>query len=72
MRKTILDFKSEKPLPSFDLDGMVLHECVCGCNVWKVAVAFQDYEIAWYALDMECLNCGTRAKAPTPLDKEES
>jgi hypothetical protein len=45
-----------------------MHECICGSDLWKVIVHFEDYEIATYMLDMECVYCGTRAKAPTPID----
>ena len=56
--------------PKFDFSGIITHECICGSNLWKLVVSFEDYEIAAYLLDMECLICGTRATAPTPLDRE--
>jgi hypothetical protein len=68
---SILDFKQENPGPSFDMSGIILHECVCGSDMWKVVVTFEDYEIAGYLLDMECFHCGTRATAPTPIDHPE-
>ena len=54
----------------FDLSGIITHECICGSNLWKLTVSFEDYEISAYLLDMECTFCGTTATAPTPLDKE--
>jgi hypothetical protein len=50
---------------------MVTHVCACGGNMWKIWAIFQDYEIAAYGLDMECMDCGSRAKAPTPLDRPD-
>ena len=68
---SILDFKNENTGPSFDMSGIILHECVCGSDMWKVVVTFEDYEIAGYLLDMECFHYGTRATAPTPIDHPE-
>jgi hypothetical protein len=70
MSKNILDFVPQEPLRSYDMKGIILHQCICKANMWKIVVGFEDYEISWYALDMECVNCGTRATAPTPIDKE--
>ena len=64
-------FDYEKTGQAFDLSGIITHECPCGSDMWKLIVTFEDYEIASYMLDMECFHCGTRAKAPTPLDREE-
>jgi hypothetical protein len=62
-------FTDVKPTgQAYDLSGIIMHECVCGSDMWKLIVSFQDYEIASYILDMECLYCGTLATAPTPLD----
>ena len=66
---SILDHKGE-PGREFDLSDTILHTCLCGSNMWRVIVMFEDYEISQYFLDMECFSCGTRAKAPTPIDKE--
>lgn len=68
---SVLDFTPDPSLPSFDLSGIIMHECICGSDMWKIIVSFQNYEIASYMLDMECINCGTRAKAPTPIDHPE-
>ena len=62
------------PLPGttvIDL-GVVCHTCVCGGELWKVLVSFEDYEVATYSLDMYCVACGTKALAPTLLDKPSS
>jgi hypothetical protein len=32
---------------------------------------FEDYEISMYMLEMECVLCGTKATAPTPVDMPE-
>ena len=45
------------------------HQCVCGCTVFSTYVQFEDYEICWYALDVQCANCGNLLKAPCPIDK---
>ena len=39
--------------------------------MWRVVVEFEDYEISGYMLDMECLECGSLAIAPTPIDSPE-
>lgn len=62
----ILDYKSTGH--GMDLSGIIMHECLCGSDMWRVVVTFQNYEIASYMLDMECVHCGTRATAPTPID----
>ena len=67
----VMDFEPNSDLPQFDLSGIIMHECVCGSDMWKIVVTFADYEIASYMLDMECFHCGTRATAPTPIDHPE-
>ena len=52
-----------------DLRGTPTHVCICGSEIWSVKVAFRDYEISNYFLDMQCVNCGNLATAPTPIDK---
>jgi hypothetical protein len=54
---------------SLDLGDMILHECPCGSNMWRIIASFEDYEISTYFTDAECVFCGTRAKVPTPLDR---
>jgi len=56
---------------AMDLRGEPTHLCPCGCNIWNLKVVFDDYEIATYFLDMECINCGSLATAPTPIDRTE-
>lgn len=68
------DILSMRPLNydnSIDLRGTPTHVCPCGSMIWDVKVVFEDYEIATYFLDMECINCGSVATAPTPLDRTE-
>lgn len=55
---------------ALDLRGTPTHECICGSNIWSVRAIFQDFEISSYFLDMQCMECGTLATAPTPLDRE--
>jgi hypothetical protein len=66
----INDLKPENYDHAIDLRGTPTHLCPCGCNIWNVKVMFEDFEIATYFLDMECANCGSRATAPTLLDRE--
>jgi hypothetical protein len=71
--------ESDNPLVLRQIDGAgsldfrpsVLHQCLCGSNMWRIVASFEDYEIACYALDMECIECGSLAIAPTPLDDPE-
>jgi hypothetical protein len=52
-----------------DLD-VITHVCICGSQAWRPAwVIFEDYEIAAYSLEMECVLCGNTAIAPTELDR---
>jgi hypothetical protein len=55
---------------SMDLRGTPTHECVCGSDLWNIRASFDNYEIATYFLEMECVLCGSLATAPTPLDRE--
>jgi hypothetical protein len=54
---------------AMDLRGTPTHICPCGSQVWMLKVAFVDYEISNYFLDMECFSCGSLATAPTPIDR---
>lgn len=67
----ILDYQGAWPGTGMDFSDTILHICVCGSNLWNIVVSFEDYEIATYSLDMECLECGTRAKAPTLIDSPD-
>ena len=57
---------------AMDLRGTPTHTCPCGSQVWLLKVTFADYEISNYFLDMECLQCGSLATAPTPIDRANS
>jgi hypothetical protein len=57
---------------AMDLRGTPTHTCPCGSQVWLLKVTFTDYEISNYFLDMECLQCGSLATAPTPIDRANS
>lgn len=65
----IRDYRGAGFGEGFDLSDTITHVCPCGSELWRVVVTFEDYEIATYFTDMECIECGTRAKAPTPIDK---
>jgi hypothetical protein len=67
----INDLKPENYNRAMDLRGRPTHICPCGCNIWNLKVVFDDFEIATYFLDMECVNCGSLATAPTPVDRTE-
>ena len=66
----ILSLKAPTYEHSIDLRGTPTHLCPCGSNIWNLKVMFEDYEIATYFLDMECVACGSVATAPTPVDRE--
>ena len=68
--KDILQLRPDNYNSSIDLRGTPTHLCPCGSNIWNIKVIFQDFEIATYFLDMECVSCGSVATAPTPLDRE--
>jgi hypothetical protein len=67
-----LNIRELKPdSTGLDFSDIVMHECVCGSNLWRIFASFDDYEIATYFTDAECAFCGTYAKVPTPLDRPE-
>jgi hypothetical protein len=67
----ILQLRPESYDNSIDLRGTPTHLCPCGSQIWNLKVIFEDFEIATYFLDMECVSCGSVATAPTPVDREE-
>lgn len=70
--------KQPKPISEFkpnyksamDIRGTPTAVCPCGCEIWNLKVIFdrEDGNIGLYFMDMECINCGTLATAPTPED----
>jgi len=62
--------RKEQQDTAMDLRGTPTHECICGSQIFYLKAVFNDYEIATYFLDMECIECGSLATAPTPLDRE--
>jgi hypothetical protein len=68
----ILQLRPESYDNSIDLRGTPTHLCPCGSQIWNLKVIFEDFEIATYFLDMECVSCGSVATAPTPVDREET
>jgi hypothetical protein len=67
----ILKLRPESYDNSIDLRGTPTHLCPCGSNIWNLKVIFDDFEIATYFLDMECVSCGSVATAPTPIDRRD-
>jgi hypothetical protein len=65
----INDLKPNNYNHAMDLRGRPTHVCPCGCNIWNLKVIFENFEIATYFLDMECISCGSLATAPTPVDR---
>jgi hypothetical protein len=60
------------PISAADLRTLgPTHACSCGSTVFSIFAQFEDYEIAWWALDGQCANCGNLVKVPCPVDKEE-
>lgn len=60
--------------PVFDGDevSQYLHPCdECGGTQWIIVASFEDYEISTYSTAMECLNCGSNFKTPTPIDSPD-
>jgi hypothetical protein len=66
----ILKLRPESYDKSMDIRGTPTHVCPCGSNIWSLKAIFEDFEIATYFLDMECVSCGSVATAPTPVDRE--
>lgn len=60
----------EEEMESMDLRGTPTHECICGSRTWNLIATFDNYEISTYLLDMMCVDCGSIATAPTPMDRE--
>lgn len=66
----IRDYKGTEDT-GMDLGGTVVHVCPCGNNVFRIMATFDDYEIASYSTDGECVECGSRFKVPTPIDSPD-
>lgn len=48
-----------------------VHECLCGCGLFALAVTFSSQEIGTYFTDARCCSCGAWLTAPTLADVEE-
>ena len=70
--KSALELRPDNYNSSMDIRGTPTHLCPCGSNIWNLKAIFEDFEIATYFLDMECVSCGSVATAPTPVDREET
>ena len=62
--------RQDQMVSGMDLRGTPTHECICGSQIFNIRAVFDNYEIATYFLDMECVECGNLATEPTPLDRE--
>ena len=49
-----------------------VHVCPCGSQVFNAMVAFDDFDLIWYFLDGNCVNCGNLVRLPCPVDRDES
>ena len=67
--KSALELRPDNYHSSMDIRGTPTHLCPCGSNIWNLKAIFEDFEIATYFLDMECVSCGSVATAPTPVDR---
>ena len=70
IKDSIVNLKPETYENAMDLRGTPTHVCACGSPIWNLKVSFEDNQISSYFLDMECVNCGSVATAPTPIDRE--
>jgi hypothetical protein len=66
----IRDYRPDPDSMPFDFGGTVMEKCLCGCTLWWAVVVFHEGEIGGYFLETICYECGSRAKAPTPIDKD--
>lgn len=68
---TFNPFDMEKPASVIDASGLPSPRCVCGNNVFLALVSFgdDDYDIAGWFTEGQCIECGARVTLPTPLDK---
>jgi hypothetical protein len=73
------DSSSDNPLKlllSMELDGTDFTwmgpttVCVCGGELWHIVCWFDpvDREVGGRFLEMQCVNCGSYCKSPTPID----
>lgn len=46
-----------------------VHACTCGCQMFTSIVMFEEYELSWWSLDGECVNCGNWVTLPCPVDR---
>lgn len=67
----IRDYRPDPGFMPFNFGNEVMEQCVCGSTMWWAVVTFDEGEIASYFLDIQCFECGSRAKAPTPIDEDE-
>ena len=68
MTVNYLDFEGTGQ--ALDLSDTITRVCPCGSTWFKTLISIdEDFEIAAYGLDGECIECGTRVKLPCPVDR---
>ena len=56
-------------LKDINFRGIPTHECpVCESRLFKVFVAFENYNVAMWLVDAECAECGALVTVPCPVD----
>lgn len=62
----------DEPALGIDQRGIPTHECLsCGCDTFRIIAKFEDYEIAWWALNGYCYMCDSPVTVPCPADRVE-
>lgn len=54
-----------------DYTGIPTHECICGCNVFKIVAWFEDYEMVGHSLTGYCYGCGAKLTVPCEVDRPD-
>lgn len=55
-----------------DYSGIPTHECVCGCNVFRIVAGSDDYSLSWHSLTGYCFGCNAKVTVPCELDRPEA
>ena len=61
-----------KPKAKPDYRGVPTHACPCGEMTFFIRAVFEDYAIALYGLDGECVSCGALVTVPCEVDRDAS
>lgn len=65
----IRDHDGTWPATGIDYGDTIVHVCHCGNSVFQIFATFDDYQMASYSTDGECVECHSRFKVPTPVDR---